>query len=588
MSLEPSENDANGGKHIAEFAALRKLLVGPEQHRLDELSDELQASALTAEELADRLPEAIALSGSRNEQLGRALGPTIETAMRESIRRNPQEMASAIFPVLGPAIRKAIAETMAGLVRSINHAVEQSLSLNGIKWRIEAWRTGIPYAEIVIKHALVYRVEQAFLIHAETGLLLEHVSAPDLNVPDADLISGMLAAIQDFVRDSFRPAEGGMLRTFSVGDHTVQVEPGPHALLALVIRGEAPGEVLRKQQDTLETIHLEFATQLAEFSGDAAQFAAARPLLEDCLETVLTTSQSNRRGRVWLRWALPLLLVIAAGAAFWIRSTTRWHRALAALRAEPGYVVVDASRGWRQWNISGLKDPSAREPRAVIAGAGLVPPSLSGQWQRYLSLDPSIVAARARQSLGLGESAAVSMRGDTLAVSGEVPLASLRRAVFAALPAGVASLDLHAAKPILPAALDSLRRSIEAERILFAAGSADVPGRAEAGLRGLANLVNQLDRGVAEFGGATRLELTGRTDPTGLDETNQTLSRRRVERVGSILSASGVPASRLTLAPIATARPIPSPDAQERARINRSVSFNVAVTVTPLPLGGQR
>jgi len=536
MSIEPSENDANGGKHVAEFAALRKLLLGPEQNRIEELSEELESSELTVEELADSLPEAIALSGSRDDRLGRALGPTIETAMRESIRRNPQEMASAIFPVLGPAIRKAIAETMSGLVRSINRAVEQSLSFNGIKWRIEAWRTGIPYAEIVIKHALVYRVEQAFLIHAETGLLLEHVSAPDLSVPDADLISSMMNAIQDFVRDSFRPGEGGTLRTFSVGDHTVQVEAGPDALLALVIRGEAPAEVLRKQQDTLETIHLEFATQLAEYSGDGAPFAAARPLLEDCLETVLTTTQSSRKPGVWLRWAVPLVLIVALVAAFWIRSTTRWHRALAALRAEPGYVVVDASRGWRQWNISGLKDPSAREPAAVIASAGLVPPTLSGRWQQYLSLDPPIVAARTRQWT----------------------------------------------------TLDSLRRSIGGQRILFAPGSADVPPAVEARLRELAAQVNQLDRQVADLGGTVHVELAGRTDPTGLDETNQTLARRRVERVAQILAASGVPASRLSLDPIATGSPLSSPDAQERARINRSVTFNVEVSVAPLTLGGQR
>lgn len=251
MTPEPAENVTNGEQSSAEFAALRKLLIGPEQHRLDQLSQELESRELNVEDVADRLPEAIALSGSRDEQLGRALGPTIETALRESIRRDPQEVATAIFPVLGPAIRKAIAETMAGLVRSINDAVEQSLSVNGIKWRLEAWRTGIPYAEIVIKHALVYRVEQAFLIHAESGLLLEHASAPDLDLPDADLISSMLSAIQDFVKDSFHPEEGATLRTFSVGDHTVQVEAGPRALLALVIRGQAPSEVLRKEQDTL-------------------------------------------------------------------------------------------------------------------------------------------------------------------------------------------------------------------------------------------------------------------------------------------------------------------------------------------------
>ncbi len=115
---------------------------------------------------------------------------------------------------------------MSGLVRSINSAVEQSLSIKGLKWRFEAWRSGVPYPQVVLKHALVYRVEQVFLIHAETGLLLEHVSARDLVVQEAELVSSMLSAIQDFVRDSFMPGEGATLRTFSVGEHTVQVEKG--------------------------------------------------------------------------------------------------------------------------------------------------------------------------------------------------------------------------------------------------------------------------------------------------------------------------------------------------------------------------
>src|SRR5262245_64202634 len=120
--------------------------------------------------MAEHLPEAIVLRGQRDRQIGRALAPTVETALRESIRRNPREIASAIFPVLGPAIRKAIAETLAALVASINRTIEHSLSPRGLKWRLEAWRTGVPYAQIVLKHALIYRVEQVFLIHGETGL----------------------------------------------------------------------------------------------------------------------------------------------------------------------------------------------------------------------------------------------------------------------------------------------------------------------------------------------------------------------------------------------------------------------------------
>jgi OOP family OmpA-OmpF porin len=534
VSLEPSDSVANGEKHVAEFAALRKLLLGPEQNRLEELSQELESREVTADEIADRLPEAIALSGSRDDQLGRALGPTIETALKESIRRDPQEIATAIFPVLGPAIRKAIAETMAGLVRSINNAVEQSLSVNGVKWRVEAWRTGMPYAEIVIKHALVYRVEQAFLIHAESGLLLEHASAPDLQLPDADLISSMLSAIQDFVKDSFHPEEGATLRTFSVGAHTVQVEAGPRAVLALVIRGEAPSEVLQKEQDTLETIHLEFASQLADFTGETSVFAPARPLLESCLETVLTTDQPRRKGGlVWLRWAVPLFLVVAAVAFFWIRSTMRWNRALAALRAEPGYVVVDASRGFRQWNIGGLKDPSARDTRKVIAAAGVTPPTLAGKWEGYLSLDPIMVGARAKQSL------------------------------------------------------DSIERIVEGERVLFDPGSADISDVAASRLRRVGFMIDKMYRDVRDVGGAVQVQLTGRTDPTGLDESNQTLARRRVEKVSEILSSVGVDPSALKPDPAATARPLQAADPSEQARINRSVSFDVVVSGATFPRQGR-
>jgi outer membrane protein OmpA-like peptidoglycan-associated protein len=519
VNPESSEHSTNGTDRVAEFDALRRLLVGPEQSKIEELSEEIQSRQPSAEELADKLPEAIALRGSRDEQLGRALGPTIDIALRESIRRDPQEMATAIFPVLGPAIRKAIAETMAGLVHSINAAVEQSLSVNGIKWRVEAWRTGVPYPDIVIKRALVYRVEQAFLVHSETGLLLEHVSAPDLSMPDADLISSMLTAIQDFVRDSFKPGEGAMLRTFSVGDHTVQVEAGPRASLAVVIRGNAPESVLRKQQDALETVHMEFATPLADFTGDSTPFLPTRPLLEGCLETVLTTSK-QKHPNAWMKWAIPLALVVAIAAAFWIRSTVRWNRALNALRDEPGLGVGDASRKFGSWKISGLRDPIARDPASVLAGIGMTQ-TLTGKWEGYLSLDPVLVRARARASI------------------------------------------------------DSLKQSVESDKILFAAGSADLDAAGIAKLTSIANRYRRLEDEAAGAGSAASVELIGRTDPSGADETNAALADRRVQTVSRWFESSGIPTSHIAPRAIAAAQPIAAPDSATQARVNRSVSFRV-------------
>jgi outer membrane protein OmpA-like peptidoglycan-associated protein len=564
-----------------DFAALRRLLVGPEQNRLEELATELRERHVSAADMAEHLPEAIMLRGKRDRQIGRALAPTVETALRESIRRNPREIATAIFPILGPAIRKAIAETMSALVRSINSAVEHSFSPRGIKWRIESWRTGVPYAQVLLKHALVYRVEQVFLIHAESGLLLAHATPPGVQVPDADLISGMLTAIQDFVRDSFRPGEGATLRTFSVGDHTVQVEAGPLALLALVIKGEAPEEVRRKQQDTLETIHLQFAGALADFDGDAAQFESVHPLLEESLETVVDTGTRGRGRLIWLRWALPAAVVGAVLVFLAARSTTRFKRAVAALNDEPGLVVLDADRSWRSWQISGLRDPQARRPEAVIASAGLVPRAVVGRWEPYLSLDSGIVVSRARHLWAVPAGTQLSLHADTLTVSGELPLASLGMMHRASLPPGVAEVVLDQPRITLPAHLDSTLSALIADRVLFAPGQSESTGNERLRLRDAASRFRSFEDSVGARGALVELRLVGRTDPTGTDETNQALAQWRVDHVAAIFASAGVRTERLRGEAVATARPLPAADSAQQARINRSVSFEIGVTARP-------
>lgn len=555
--------------------------MGPEQNRLDELAIEIQERQVTPDNLAKHLPEAIMLRGKRDKQIGRALAPTVETALRESIRRHPREIATAVFPILGPAIRKSIAETMSALVRSINSAVEHSFSPRGIKWRIESWRTGVPYPQVVLRHALVYRVEQAFLIHAETGILLAHATEPDLKVPDADLISGMLTAIQDFVRDSFRPGEGATLRTFSVGDHTVQLEAGPLALLALVIQGEAPEGVLRKQQDTLETIHLQYARALGAFTGDTAPFESARALLDENLETVVDTGR-NRRGRfLWLWWSIPVIAGIVALIIAALRSNARFERAVAALNNEPGLVVINAQRGLRDWEISGLRDPQARNPQAVLAGVGLVPRSLFGRWESYMSLDSAVVAARARRAWNIPPTTMLSLRGDTMTVSGELPLSSMRVIGQAGLPPGIQVVELHDARLVLPPHLDSIRAGVEAVRVMFAPGAAEVFGSGFARVQNIATRFRTLDDSLTASAADVTLTLLGRTDPTGSNETNQALSQWRVDEVAAVFASAGVRMQHLRREAIATSRPLTSPDPEEGASINRSVSFEIRVSTRP-------
>jgi OOP family OmpA-OmpF porin len=113
---------------------------------------------------------------ARDPQLMRALAPSVEDAIATSVQKNPQALADALFPVIGPAIRKAVAHSFDAMIDSVNQTIERSVSWQAVQWRLTAWRTGTPFAEVLIANTLDYRVEQIFLIHRESGLLLQHVA----------------------------------------------------------------------------------------------------------------------------------------------------------------------------------------------------------------------------------------------------------------------------------------------------------------------------------------------------------------------------------------------------------------------------
>ena len=582
---EQASASAQYDASAADLAELRELILGAERRRLEELERRLDAEGLNREALAELLPEAIALRAGRDRQLARALAPTVENAIGESVRRNPRPIATAIFPVLGPAIRKAIAEALADLVSSINRALEHSFSPRGLRWRLEAWRTGVPYAQIVLRHALVYRVEQVFLIDRDTGLLLAHAVAPELTASDADLISGMLTAIRDFVADSFaREREVGGLRRFSVGELTVMVEQGPQALIAAVVRGEASDNLLPQLQDTLETIHLQFAGALADFDGDTAQFASARPLLEECLATKIATDhpREGRQRVVWLPWALAALLLVVVLGGLALRARLRWDRAVARLRSEPGIVLTQAERDGGRWRFAGLRDPLAPDPAVLLAGLAVDTGRIEQRWEPYLSLRPELVLARARRSLSPPAGVQLALSGDTLRATGSAPLdwvVSAER--LAASVPGVSALDLSGVTAEVPPELAQLQREIEGEQVLFDVGSAALGATARSAADRVAERFGRVEARAVALGTRATLELIGRTDPTGSDTANQALSRDRAEAVLAALAARGVSRGGTSVSALGTTRPLPAGKPADRARINRSVSFRVSVGPQP-------
>ncbi|HEU4523954.1 MAG TPA: OmpA family protein, partial [Gemmatimonadales bacterium] len=338
--------------------------------------------------------------------------------------------------------------------------------------------------------------------------------------------------------------------------------------------------LLARLQDTLERVHLEYADPLAGFDGDTAPFEPARPLLEECLATVMATTPTRGKLRpaAWLPWVAAVVLVMALIALLRLRSEQRWQRTVERLESEPGIVLTRAERTGGRWIFAGLRDPLAPEPTALLAAGGADTAKVDGSWEPYLSLRPELVLARARRALAPPPTVGLRLVGDTLRLHGRAPLEWLAATAAATtLPAGVAALDPRGVQPVVPPALASLERSIEGRRVLFDIGSAALRSEARAEAGDVAAAFAGLQGGAAALGVRAGLELVGRTDPIGADSTNRALSRSRAEAVLALMTAQGVAREAIRLTPAGTTDPLLAADSAERARINRSVSFVVSL-----------
>lgn len=412
-----AEPGSPGSSARDDLAALRGVLIGDDIGRLER---EIAERSLGSEELAQVLPEAFVLGASRDGRLGNAMQPTVERAIEVSVKRDPSVLVEAIFPVIGPAIRRAVATALEGMMRSTGELLDNSFSWKGVRWRLEAMRTRRPFQEVVLLKNLVYRVEQVFLFHNETGLCIQRIAVDSGIANDPDTVSAMLSAIQDYVKDSFAAGRDATLDDIRVGELQVWIERGPQASLACVLRGTPPMELRETMQESIEGLHLAHGDALEAYSGDApAAFQEPNRYLKNCLVARERERVPNPMARVVFWTAFWLLLGWGAVTAYRVRERNqRWDDLLVELDAAPGLVVVEVDRSLGSMHVRGLRDPQSEEP-AVFAGRSDVgDDEWTSSWTPFRSMEPEMLAARIVQGLGAPEGLRLRVEGTEVILEG--------------------------------------------------------------------------------------------------------------------------------------------------------------------------
>jgi len=532
MAEESAANGRNAGND--RFPELRALIVGPELEDIRLLQERLNDPNIRAEEVGQILADAVRMQTSGGPALRHALQPIIEQSIRISVQRDPGILSDALFPIIGAAVRKAVASALQTLLQTLNGVVEQRFSFRSLAWRWEALATGKSFGEIVMLRSLLYRVEQVFLIQRASGLLLAHRAADTAVVKDADMVSGMLTAIQDFVQDSFGANQADKLETMQVGEFTVWIQHSPSAILAGLLRGSPPHGLESVFQSVLETISSEYAEQLADFNGDITPFESCQPLLAKCF---MGQAPSKRRFSPLLFVPSALVLALAVWSFFAIRENWRWNDFIRQLREQPGIELTQAEKRGRRYFVAGFRDPLREQfretdPSSLLSKTGISPERVQFHWDNY--------------------------------ESGQEPFAPLREFIRA-------------------------KEKVERTALHFESNSAQLSREQIDELVGLAADIRSLFGLAQKIGKTATLQINGHTDDSGSESRNALLAEARALEVKKMLVAAGLPADKLATQAHPFEKEAPSgleadnlvandlspgsEDAQRTRSLDRAVSF---------------
>ena len=133
-------------------------------------------------------------------------------------------------------------------------------------------------AQVTKRYAVKpYTIEDVFLIYFD-GTLLSHQTRR-IKPLDNDILSGMLTAIKDFIRDVFKPSTPGLLNELKFGRFKILIEHGEYAFLAVVVGGTPPKDLRNRMKRTTAQINKQFLNELKNYKGQAAKLAPVKNII---------------------------------------------------------------------------------------------------------------------------------------------------------------------------------------------------------------------------------------------------------------------------------------------------------------------
>lgn len=585
---------------------LKHLLLAPElallkriQRRCDALQLRVGDDPALKDSVRGVIVEVLRESGvQEHDRLAAALAPLIVSSMRQEIRNSRDMMVDALYPITGQLVKAAVRNAFNELLETINTKLDEGFSIDRWRAKIQSKITGTSEAEILLRRNPPFDIEEIYVIHRPTGLLIERVGAvedpdEDEGGVDSELVSGLLTAIMDFTRDAFSDEKGGELRTLTFGESQLFLRTSANTILAAKTTGTPPPRFEAALQRAFLSILERWNDFLASFDDDVKedQKASFEDDLDERFRGLLRARRKNFRGGAFRAYAViaVVFLLIAAWPAW---ATYQYYRAQAIESSARNVVESQASLSGYPIDIrydgdtealvvSGLLPSTAARDRLVSGLADRLPgvkndfrlatlnqvraEDIADSLGAILNTELTKLKTSLRQALTDLETqtkasdAALSDQISKSAAGLDAKFSRFEKSVFQRIENRIATAMVPSPSKVLTEWAQTNTLFLRDETQF------QNPKWAKALLRELAALINSTPDDL-------RIRVVGYTDNTGSDSLNARLSMERAQTVAGMLTALGVSEDRLITVGRSSEKSIGS---GENAAYNRRVEFEI-------------
>lgn len=545
---------AKEAESAQQLEQVRTLLLGKDNSRI---TDSLKKDARKI--VAEVITEALHDRQQKDSSVDKVLQPFVEDSVQISVAHNSEQMVISLYPIVGSLVRKSVAAFLSDFMEKTNQLIENSLTIKGLKWRIKARQGGVSYAQYAASQTFVYRVEHVFLIHRETGLLLNAVALDNENKSDADIVSAMLTAINDFVGDSFLTNDDRLkeqLQSVSTENFNLLIKPGPCALVVAAVSGNPPQSISDQLQLTVENIHSLYLDELNSFDGDNQKFENADSLLRDCLLSEQKVTPSNKKKKPWFAWAIVLLILLYTGykGFNWVK-TSQLHDKIMQLDNQPGVIIKQLQiDDLKTITLDVLRDPDAIELTQWLNDNALNPANFKLIERNYYSLDTPILRQRIQRINTLYPSINFTWQNNLLTLSGTLGLSKTEQLLntlgLAGFTAGnnlnTEQLQLTSSQPtantqqVTQQIIDEIIGRIASLQLNFPVAVETITPEMQLTLKRLYQYIQQLEPLAKTLNIKFGLLVLGSSDNTGNKSTNRTISLERANNAAEVLQEFGI------------------------------------------------